>query len=281
MSSARPISRWSAWPSVFRSLFAREKTMYGLRVGLLRKGLISCLLAMPMPGSTTAMATDAPAQATTAAPPSDADLAGTQCVIGEERFLPADYYYCLGTQTYGEQHYDYAKKFFDRAAGWGSKPAQYVLGIMALDGDHQSVNRPLALAWMTLASERPNSNFKAPHDALFAATSVDERKAAERLLLAMRPIYADATAAVRGEKRYAQGMAALSRMDTGNGNYCMEGMATLARPAGDPATCPPVQTVVKQLDRTAATVFDGWSGHVSVGPLQQVDGSVGAKKGGG
>jgi hypothetical protein len=251
--------------------------MYTLRVGSFRHGLASCLLMMTMAGS-AAIAADAPAASVTAAPPTDADLAKVQCVIGEERFLPADYYYCLGTQTYGEQHYGDAKRFFDTAAGWASKPAQYVLGVMALNGDHQPVNRPLALAWMTLASERTDSNFKAAHDALFAATSAEERKAAEQLLFTMRPVYADATAAARAEKRYAKSMATLSRTD---GKYCMEGMATLARPVGDSSTCPPIQTVVNQLDRTAVIVFDGWSGHVSVGPLQQVDGSGSAKKGGG
>jgi hypothetical protein len=254
--------------------------MYTLRAGSFRHGLISCLLMMMMIVP-VAIAADAPAASTTTAPPTDADLAKVQCVIGEERFLPADYYYCLGTQTYGEQHYGDAKRFFDTAAGWASKPAQYVLGVMALNGDHQPVNRPLALAWMTLASERTNSNFKAAHDALFAKATAEERKAAEQLLLTMHPVYADATAAARAEKRYAKGMATLSRTDAGDGNYCMEGMATLARPAGDSSTCPPIQTVVKQLDRTAVIVFDGWSGHVSVGPLQQVDAAAGAKKNGG
>ncbi|HEY0198198.1 MAG TPA: hypothetical protein VGC19_06600 [Rhodanobacter sp.] len=229
-----------------------------------------------------ATAMDAPAASATVSPPSDADLANTPCAIGEERFLPADYYYCLGTQTYGEQRYGYAKKFFDTAAGWGSKPAQYVLGIMALDGDHQPVNRPLALAWMALASERPNSSFKGAYDAAFAGASAAERKTAERLLATMRPVYADATAAVRAEKRYAQGMAALSHMDAGESNHCIEGMASLDQPGvSDPSTCPPIHAVVKHIDHVAESVFDGWSGHVNVGPLQQVDSPVQAKKGGG
>lgn len=238
-----------------------------------RHWIVASWLAVPMMlcAVSVATATDAPAAASTSAPPSDNDLASSRCIIGEEKFLPADYYYCLGKQTYGQQHYNYAKKFFDEAAGWGSKPAQYVLGIMALNGDHQPVNRPLALAWMALAAERPNSRFKEVYATTLAGATPTERKDADRLLARMRPIYADATAAVRGEKRYIQGMAELSRKDPGGGNYCLEGMNTLPQTSGDPSSCPPVQIVVQQIDRTAGDVFDGWSGHVNVGPLQQVD----------
>jgi hypothetical protein len=226
-------------------------------------------------------ATAAPAASATAAIPTDTDLASTRCVIGEEKFLPADYYYCIGQQTYGQQHYDYAKKFFNEAAGWGSKPAQYVLGIMALNGDHQPMNRPLALAWFALAAERPQSPFKAAYATALASATPAEREASDRLLSKMRPTYADATAAVRGEKRYAEAMAELNRKDPAGGNYCLEGMNTQAQTTADPTSCPPVQIVVQQIDKAAVNVFDGWSGHVTVGPLQQVDRAAVVKKNGG
>jgi len=223
-----------------------------------------------VPLAVHAQAPDASASVDADATPSDADLAATNCAIGEERFLPGDYYYCLGTQTYGQQRYGNAKKFFATAASWASKPAQYVLGIMALNGDHQPVNRPLALAWLALASERPNSDFKSAYDSAYHSATAVERQAAEQLLTQMRPVYADATAAVRAERRYAQGMAMLSRMNNiGGSMYCMEGVSTLAQQTSNPSTCRPVQAVVQAVDRTAVNVFDGWSGHVSVGPLQE------------
>lgn len=90
------------------------------------------------------------AQVAQAAPtvltPTDAQLAGSRCVSGLEKFLPADYYYCLAAQTYGEHNDAQAQRFSHTAASWASKPAQYVLGVMALNGDHQPINRPLALA---------------------------------------------------------------------------------------------------------------------------------------
>lgn len=202
--------------------------------------------------------------------PTDAELAGTDCAIGEERFLPADYYYCLATQNYGSHHYGYAQKFFTTAASWASKPAQYVLGVMALNGDHQPVNRPLALAWLTLASERPNSDYRKAYESLYKSASADERKAAEQLLATMRKTYADSTAAVRAEQRYTAGMAELTRLSNSGARYCMAGSGTLARPNVDPTVCPTAQSVVKVVDTMAASVFDGWVGHVHVGPLQQV-----------
>lgn len=239
---------------------------------LLWKTLGSLLLTLPFVAASWAGTTDsqAPASASTSYVPSDADLAAAHCVIGEERFLPGDYYYCLGGLTYGQHNYGESVRFFTTAASWASKPAQYVLGVMALNGDHQPKNRALALAWIALAAERPDSRFKAPYDEVYKASTSAERRAADALLEKMRPIYADATAAVRAEERYAEGMKWLSRMNNGGNQYCMEGMSTLDRPNTDTSACQSVQQVATSVDHQAVTVFEGWSGHVSVGALQPV-----------
>lgn len=248
--------------------------MYGLSGKTMRAlGLAAWLAgAVGVPSVALAAndATGAPAAASSA--PSDAELGNTACAIGEEQFLPGDYYYCLATQSYGLHHYAQARKFFTTAASWASKPAQYVLGIMALNGDHQAMNRPLALAWLALASERPQSSFAAAFATLDAALTPAEREAADKLLAGMRPVYGDAVAAARAEKRYAQGMARLERLSSGNGHYCMEGLTALGDPdtVDDPGQCPPVSAVTKAIDQAASKVFDGWQGHVNVGPLQPV-----------
>jgi len=236
-------------------------------------GLCACLASLAgVP--TMVIAASAAAKVPTAASstPSDAELANAACAIGEEQFLPGDYYYCLATQSYGLQHYAQARKFFTTAASWASKPAQYVLGVMALNGDHQPMNRALAAAWLALAAERPQSTFASASATLDATLKPAERQAADRLLAQMRATYGDATAAVRAEKRYEQGMAKLARLTGTGGHYCMAGITTPADPsaAGDPEQCPPVQVMTKAIDQAAAKVFDGWSGHVNVGPLQQV-----------
>jgi hypothetical protein len=204
--------------------------------------------------------------------PSDADLANTSCTAGEERFLPGDYYYCLGTQTYGNKHYANAQKFFTTAASWASKPAQYVLGIMALNGDHQPVNRPLGLAWLTLASERSNSDFKLAHDTAYKNATAAERSAAEELLKKLRPTYADSTAAVRAERRYVEGMAELTKLNNSGGSYCMRDERSAAMQTAGPTGCPPAKAVMQAVDTAAVNVFDGWVGHVQVGPLEQAGG---------
>ncbi|WP_232823544.1 hypothetical protein [Dyella sp. C9] len=244
--------------------------MHGKRRHRLWELGLAVLLAAPlMPCLVHAQSSAAPA-ADSEPVPTDEDLANTNCAIGEEKFLPGDYYYCLGTQTYGSHRYESAQRFFTTAASWASKPAQYVLGIMALNGDHQPVNRPLALAWMALASERPNSDFQKAYQTAYAAASASERKAAQELLAKMRPIYGDSTAAVRAEKRYADGMAMLTRLSNSGGKYCMAGAGNSADPVTDPASCPQAGMVVKVVDAAAVNVFDGWVGHVQVGPLQQV-----------
>jgi hypothetical protein len=216
----------------------------------------------------TVAAQDAPAPSSTAPVPSDKDLAKADCILGEERFLPGDYYYCLGSLTYGQHNYGESKRFFTTAASWASKPAQFVLGVMALNGDHQPRDRALALAWFALASERPNSRFSASYDQVYKASTMQERRAADVLLEKMRPIYGDATAAVRAEKRYHDGMAMLQRQDTPPGQmYCMEGMQQLNGPT---RPCQPVMMYSENIDKAAVNVFDGWTGHVTVGPLEQV-----------
>ncbi|HTV84442.1 MAG TPA: hypothetical protein VME63_03510 [Dyella sp.] len=237
-----------------------------------RKMLASCVCAAAfatawLAGTATAQQ---PASTSSTYVPSDKELAAANCIIGEERFLPGDYYYCLGGMTYGQHNYAQSNRFFTTAASWASKPAQYVLGVMALNGDHQPKNRALALAWLALAAERPDSRFKKPYEEVYTASSPAERSAADALLEKMRPVYGDATAAVRAQKRYADGMAVLNRLNNGGSLYCMEGMATLANANSDPSQCLPVQQMVKTVDRASVNVFEGWAGHVTVGDLQQV-----------
>jgi hypothetical protein len=149
---------------------------------------------------------------------------------------------------------------------------------MALNGDHQPRNRSLALAWLSLAAERPNSRFKKAYDEAYSTSTVEERKASQGLVATMSGIYADTTAAVRAEQRYRDGMAVMQRLNNSGYQYCMEGMSTMANPVADPSKCPQVQQVAQAIDAAAINVFDGWEGHVTVGPLQQVSAANQGKK---
>lgn len=238
---------------------------------LLRKTIGSLFFAAPFVAAslTGAVYAQDSAPASSSSVPTDKDLAKSDCIIGEERFLPGDYYYCLGTLTYGQHNYSDSQRFFTTAASWASKPAQFVLGVMALNGDQQPRNRALALAWLALASERSDSRFKASYDQVYKASTMAERRAADDLLAKMRPVYGDATAAVRAEKRYQDGMAILQRQDTPPGQmYCMEGVTDQL--SGPQRPCQPVMMYTETIDKAAVNVFDGWTGHVTVGPVEQV-----------
>jgi hypothetical protein len=227
-----------------------------------------CLTVFLMAGAAV-HADDAPDHVT------NKQLSDAKCAIGMEKFLPGDYYYCLGAQNYGTEHTEAAQRFFKEAAGWASKPAQYVLGIMALNGDHQPMNRPLAYAWFTLAAERNTPRFVQPRDELKAVLTPDELSRADAYLADMRHTYADAVAAPRAETRYRDGMATLK--DTAGSSYCMAGSQDFRDLATGkvPASCPPVSQVVQFVDSRANNVFEDWTGHVSVGPLQAVPPSSG------
>jgi hypothetical protein len=218
---------------------------------------------------------EAPAVASTSSnAPTDQQLAAIRCPISEERFLPGDYYYCLGALNYGEHDYRNSLRFFTTAATWASKPAAYVLGTMALHGDNQPVNRPLALAWWALATERPQSRFQNDYDSLYKATTRQEHRRTEALLLKMRPLYGDEVAAKRAEARYVAGMQWLKWQNTPGRSICLAGMTDPTQNPPGSSMCPPVQQVVENIDKLASTVFEGWTGHVQVGALEQVPASA-------
>lgn len=222
-----------------------------------------------------AIAEDAAAAAST---PTDKQLASAKCISGMEKFLPGEYFYCVAAQSYGQNKYRYAEKFFKEAASWASKPAQYVLGIMALNGDQQPVNRPLALAWFALASERHTPRFQQPYDELKSQLGPSELAKADEYLASMKRTYGDDVAAPRAEERYRQGVGRLVGSAAGT-TYCMEGVRDfrdLAGPGNDMESmvnstvatpCAPGEAVAKYVDNQAAQVFEDWSGHVTVGPI--------------
>jgi hypothetical protein len=228
-------------------------------------------LALSLPLLAQAQEASSTSAGTADLAPTDQQLAAARCPISEEKFLPGDYYYCIGAMNYGEHNYRDTVRFFTIAASWASKPAQYVLGVMALNGDHQPVDRALALAWWTLAAERPQSRFQGDYDMLNKAASPGEHAQANALLAKMRPIYGDQVAARRAEARYVAGMQWLKWIDGGGHSICLAGFGGMSGPAASPSGCPSVQQVVATIDKLAGTVFDGWTGHVVVGPLQRAE----------
>lgn len=238
--------------------------------------LLCAGLLLLIPG--LSLAADNAAAAGPQPPVTDRSLAESTCVIGEEAFVPGDYYYCLAGQSYGEKNYGQSRRFFTTAAGWASKPAQFMLGLMAFNGDQQAVNRPLGLAWLALAAERGQPRFSSALAAARTKASAADWAAAQDILAQLQPTYGDAKAAPRAEERYRLGMQKLRQTEANAGSYCMAGMVPMSqlsnRSEGASSAmashCPPVEQVVQAIDHSADALFDGWNGHVEVGPLQQI-----------
>lgn len=204
---------------------------------------------------------------------SQVDLSSAKCIAGMEKFLPGEYFYCLAAQNYGLEHFSYAKKFFTEAASWASKPAQYVLGVLAFNGDHQPVDHALGLAWMSLAAERGTPRFTGPLAEYTAKATPEERERSKRIRADLERTYADRVAAARAEQRYRSGVQAIKPTAMAT-QYCMEGQMDfrdLAGAAGNSPNCGTSEEVIRFIDSKAPDVFEDWSGHVTVGAIQ--DGS--------
>lgn len=209
-----------------------------------------------------------------AAAPEEVDLASIQCAEGEERFLPGDYYFCVGSRYMGRERYFSARDMFRLAAGWGNKTAQYVLGLMYFNGEHVPVNRPLGLAWLALSAEREDAMHRAVLLSAHNKSSAAERLQAEQLLADMRPKYADRVAAARAKRRYDRAYYELTRNEAFGVRVCINGITQMAAmgPGILPTqiNCPPAMVAAKRLDHIASNYFAGWEGVVHVGRLIQV-----------
>ncbi|MHC1479615.1 hypothetical protein ACYJW8_05140 [Frateuria aurantia] len=188
--------------------------------------------------------------------------------------MPAHVYYCLAIRNYGLQEYDSSRRLFNEAALWGSKQAEYVLGYMALHGEHQPVDKPRALAWFSLAAERHTAMFQQAQQDLQRLMTPSELAQSETILKDLGPRYTDAVAARRAEERYQQGMLWLDGHRRSD-NICISGMITPRGAVGSasPAPagrCPTPMQLTREINTFADAVFVDWGGHVDVGPLQQV-----------
>jgi TPR repeat protein len=208
------------------------------------------------------------------------DLTATPCPEGEERFLPGDYYFCRATRYYGEGRYGSAQNAFELAAEWGSKPAQHILGLMHFNGDHTAVDKPLGIAWLALAAERPNPGYLAILQSAWGKATVAEQARARKLLAQMRATYADRIAAVRAKRRYDRAMREFRRNDVFGVRTCLRGFTSIEPLPKDDRERPPgcfsTASIASHLEQLAGDYFEGWEGVVHVGPLVPIKSHSGA-----
>lgn len=128
------------------------------------------------------------------------------CPTGLERLLPGNYYMCLAAADMADGKPTESAEMLKTAASWGSKRAQLGLGVLYFNGTDVPANRPLGLAWLTLAAERKGE----PYTAIFASAQSKatpaERLQADALLTEMRPVYGDEVALARAKIRFQREM---------------------------------------------------------------------------
>jgi hypothetical protein len=238
-----------------------------------------CLVAVQPAGAAGVSAAQEGPGTTAAAEPGLRKAANLQCFPGLESFLPGVYYECVGMRELARGHDEKGRQMLELAAGWASKPAQLALGVGSFNGDTAPLNRPLGLAWLGLAAERGEPTYVAIFKSAWAKADADERARAEELWQTMRPKYGDGYAARRAEQRYQRARQEMMDDEVYGAKVCIAGLTSnylatyvdLSNP--DQPSCKgsaAVTMVARRLDTSAAILFEGWSGHVSVGQLQQV-----------
>ncbi len=207
-------------------------------------------------------------------------LATGYCPRGLERFLPGSYYYCVGVRDMAKGNNARSRRMLRIASGWGNKSAQFLLGIGYFKGDVEPLDRPLGLAWMGLASERGDPAYTEIFSSAWKSATPQEQVRAQELWRSMLSTYGDARAARRAELRFKHERDALVRNAVYGAQSCVAGLTVRqiapARPHQDETLCTsaqPVDLVAKKLDIYAEQLFDGWSGHVTVGQLKAVPSS--------
>jgi len=172
------------------------------------------------------------------------------CPQGLERYLPGDYYFCRAAQHFWSGYQEMAISALKEAGRWGSKPAQYALGVMYFNGDRVPANRPLGLAWLALSAERHTPVYEATFVSAYGKTGAAERAQANAYWNSMKPTYADEVAAARAKLRFDREFAKIK----GNDSISIDGLA-----AGSSFS------VTQLLQNEQAAYFAGYQSRVYVG----------------
>jgi len=181
----------------------------------------------------------------------------TGCASGLERFLPGDYYFCAAARDMGEGHDSLSRERLRDAAYWASKPAQYVLGLMYYQGDKGTLNRPLGIAWLALASERHDRRFESAYAEAYTSASPEERAQATAYWLKMREEYGDRVAGRRAKRRYDAEMHAVTAMAENGGSVEATDMGPMRQFA-----------FMRKMTDKGDQFFSGLEGTVTVGEGQ-------------
>lgn len=179
------------------------------------------------------------------------------CPLGLERLLPGEYYFCAAAREMGNGHESLSHDRLRDAAGWASKPAQYVLGLMYYHGDEGTPDRPLGIAWLALAAERHEPRFETAFATAYAKASPEEREKANAYWLKLRDKYSDRVAGRRAKARFQSEMHSLYAMAENGGTIEITGMGPMNQLA-----------FTQKMNDKSDEFFRGLDGTVTVGEGQ-------------
>jgi len=200
--------------------------------------------------------------------------ASLQCNDSLYRFLPGVVNFCLAARERRRNNAIGTLEMLKLAAGRGSKKAQYAPGLMYFNGELVAADRPPGLAWLGLAAERSDRVYGAVFASAYGNATTAERQQAQTRYAALLPVYADAVAARRAQRRFDREIHELTRQEPYPSQLCSAGL-TGGYP-GQVPVCPSVSVAVALLNQVGDAYFEGWTVRVSVGALQPVRADAGS-----
>lgn len=191
-----------------------------------------------------------------------------ECNDSLYRFLPGEVNFCLAARERQRNNVGGTLEMLKLAASWGNKKAQYAMGLMYFNGELVAANRPLGLAWLGLAAERGDRVYGAVFASAYGKATTAERQQAQVRYAALLPVYADAVAARRAQRRFDRELHEITRYEPYPSQVCIAGL-TGGYP-GQVPVCPSASVAVALLNQFGDAYFEGWTGRVSVGAPQPV-----------
>ena len=122
----------------------------------------------------------------------------------EEDGRPGQYYFYKAVEAIKHKEYKFAIDMYQVSASWAYKPAAYNLAVMYLKGEGVAIDKPRAMAWVALASERGDQEYVDARELIYAELTNDEFGKANEIWRELKKTYGDAVALERAKTRWAQ-----------------------------------------------------------------------------
>jgi hypothetical protein len=172
----------------------------------------------------------------------------------EDNARPGEYYFGLGANAFKRRDFAFAINMYQVAASWAYKPAEYNLAVMYARGQGAPMDLPRAMAWMTLAAERDETQYVEARELINAKLSPAQFAQADVIWNQLKPTYGDETALRRAKNRWAQVRSSMtgSRVGSLAGPLTVGGLS-----AGGLQQAPPAAHGTSHMDTSAYDLTGG------------------------